>query len=56
MGWEFKLDHLSEWLRSKTQAATHAGEDLVKGEHSSIAGGIVILYNQSGNQSGIFSE
>ena len=29
-----------------------AGEDVEKGEHSSIFGGIASLYNHSGNQSG----
>jgi hypothetical protein len=29
-----------EWLRSKTQVTTDAGEDVKKEEHSSIAGGI----------------
>jgi len=31
---------------------TDAGEDVEKGEHSSIFGGIAGLYNHSGNQSG----
>jgi len=30
----------SEWLRSKTQVTTDAGEDAEKEEHSSIVGGI----------------
>jgi hypothetical protein len=33
-----------------------AGEDVVKGEHSSTVGGIASLYNHSGNQSGSSSE
>jgi hypothetical protein len=33
-----------------------AGEDVEKEEHSSIVGGIAILYNHSGNQSGGSSE
>jgi hypothetical protein len=33
-----------------------AGEDVEKKEHSSIAGGIANLYNQSGNQFGSSSE
>ena len=37
--------------RLKTQALAHAGEDVVKAEHSSIAGGIANLSNHSGNQS-----
>jgi hypothetical protein len=32
--------HKSEWLRSKTQVTAHAGEDVEKEEHSSIAGEI----------------
>jgi hypothetical protein len=32
------------------------GEDVEKGEHSSIVGGIESLYNHSGNQSGGSSE
>jgi hypothetical protein len=39
----------SEWLRSKTQATAHAGEDVDQGEHSSIAGERANLYNHSGN-------
>jgi hypothetical protein len=38
-------------LRSKIQVTTDAGEDVMKEEHSSIAGGIASLYNHSGNQS-----
>jgi hypothetical protein len=33
-----------------------AGEDVVKEEHSSIAGGIAYWYNRSRNQSGGSSE
>jgi hypothetical protein len=33
-----------------------AGEDMVKEEHSSIAGGIANWYNHSGNQFGSSSE
>jgi hypothetical protein len=33
-----------------------AGENKVKEEHSSIAGGIASCYNHSGNQSGVSSE
>jgi hypothetical protein len=33
-----------------------AGEDVEKEEHSSMVGGIASWYNQSGNQSGDFSE
>jgi hypothetical protein len=32
--------HLTEWLRSKTQVTTDAGEDMEEEEHSSIASGI----------------
>jgi hypothetical protein len=46
----------SEWLRSKTQVTADVGEDVEKGEHSSIVGGIASLYNHSGNQSGGSSE
>ena len=35
---------------------TDAIEDVEKGEHSSIVGGFVSLYNHSGNQSGGSSE
>jgi len=48
--------HQSEWLRSKTQVTTDAGEDLEKKEHSSIVGGIASWYNHSGNQPGGSSE
>jgi hypothetical protein len=48
--------HQSEWLRSKTQVTADSGEDVEKEEHSFIAGGIVSLYNHSGNQSGGSSE
>ena len=40
----------------KTQVTADAGEDVEKGEHSSIVGGIASLYNHSGNQSGGSSE
>jgi hypothetical protein len=46
----------SEWLRSKIQVTSDAGEDVEKEEHSSIVGGIASLYNHSGNQSGGSSE
>jgi hypothetical protein len=46
----------SEWLRIKPQVTTHVGEDVVKGEHSSIAGGIANWYNHSGNQCESYSE
>jgi hypothetical protein len=35
---------------------TDAGENVVKDEQASIAGGIAIWYNHSGNQSVISSE
>ena len=38
MTWRFYLIP-SEWLGSITQVTAHAGEDVEKGEHSSIAGG-----------------
>jgi hypothetical protein len=44
------------WLRSKIQVTADAAEDVEKEEHSSIAGGIAIWYNHSGNQSGGSSE
>jgi hypothetical protein len=34
----------------------HAGDNVVKEEHSSIAGGMASCYNHSGNQSGVSSE
>ena len=40
----------------KIQMIGDAGEDVVKEEHSSIAGGIMSWYNHSGNQSGVSSE
>jgi hypothetical protein len=40
----------------KSQATTRTGEDVEKGELSSIAGGIANWYNHSGNQSGSSSE
>jgi hypothetical protein len=33
--------------QNKTHGTAHAGEDVEKGEHSSISGGIKNLYNQS---------
>jgi hypothetical protein len=49
--------HLTpEWLRSKIHMTADAGEDVEKEEHSSIGGGIAILYNHSGNQSDGSSE
>jgi hypothetical protein len=45
-----------EWLRLKTQVTAHAGEDLEKEQHSSIAGGIASLHNHAENQSGISPE
>ena len=35
----------------KTQVTADAGKDVEKEEHSSIAGGIASLYNDSGSQS-----
>jgi hypothetical protein len=43
------LEIQSEWLRSKTQVTTHAGKEVRKGEHSSIAGLSENLYKHSGN-------
>jgi hypothetical protein len=48
---EIPPSHPSEWLRSKIQVTPNAGEDGKKEGHSSIAGGIVSLYNHSGSQS-----
>ena len=48
--------HKSEWLRSKRQVTADSVEDVEKGEHSSIVGGIASLYNHSGNKSGDSSE
>jgi hypothetical protein len=41
---------------SKPQATVQAGENVEKGEGSSIAGRIANLKNHSGNQYGGFSE
>jgi hypothetical protein len=43
-------------LRSKIQVTADAGGDVVKEEHSSIAGGIASLYNHSGYLYGDFPE
>ena len=43
------MSHLSEWLRSKTQEKTGAGEDVEKEEHFSTAGGVASWYYHSGN-------
>jgi len=48
--------HRSECLRSKTQEIAHAGKDVERGKHSSIAHGSANLYNYIGNQFGSFSE
>jgi hypothetical protein len=48
--------HQSDNLRSKSQLITHVGEDMEKDEHSSIAAGIANRYNNSGNQSGGYSD
>jgi hypothetical protein len=50
------MSHQSQWLRTKLQVTIHAGEDVEKKEHSSIAGGIAEWYNHSGNKSGGSSE
>jgi hypothetical protein len=55
LSWDSTL-HPTEWLRSKTQVIAHASEDVEKEEHSFIAGGIVNLYNHSGNQPGCSYE
>jgi hypothetical protein len=39
----------------KTQVITHDGEDMDPGEHSSINGDSLNLYNHLGNHSGSFS-
>jgi hypothetical protein len=41
---------------AKIKMTADAGEDVEKGEHSFIAGGIANLYNHSGNHSGDSSE
>jgi hypothetical protein len=46
----------SQWLRSETQGAADAVEDVEQGEHSSIAGGSANFYNHFGNQFDSFSE
>ena len=43
-------------LRSKPLMTAHAGEDVEKGEHSSIAGASANWYSRFGNQYGEFSE
>jgi hypothetical protein len=53
--WNFIL-HLSEWVKSVKWVETHAGENMEKEEHSSIAGGSANLYNHGGNQYGDSSE
>ena len=53
---QIKTTLRSDWLSSKSQVTADAGEDVVKEEHSSIAGGIVSLYNHCGKQSGGSSE
>jgi hypothetical protein len=45
-----------ETKKKKIQGTAHAGKDVQQGEHSSIAGGNVNLYNHFGNQFGGFSE
>jgi hypothetical protein len=45
-----------EWLRLKIQVTADAGEDVVREEHSYIAGGIESWYKHYGNQSGGSSE
>ena len=42
-----------EWLRSKSQVTTHAGDDVEQEEHASLADGSAKLYNHSANQFGI---
>ena len=42
--------------KTKNSGDRDAGKDMEKGEHSSIVGGIALLYNHSGNQSGGSSE
>jgi len=51
---EIPNSHQSEWLRSKTQVTTDAGEDVEKEEKSSIVGGVENWNNHSRNQSGGF--
>jgi len=53
--WE-STSYQLEWLKSKTEVTTDAGEDVEKEEYSSIVGGIANCYNHSGNQSGGSSE
>jgi hypothetical protein len=45
-----------KWLRSKTQATAHAGQDVEHGEYSFITGRSENLYNYCGNLFGDFSE
>jgi hypothetical protein len=47
---------LPEWLRSIKEVTVHAGEDILQGEHSSIAGGSANVYSQYGNQYEVSSE
>ena len=51
--WDSTL-HPSEWLRSKTQATAHYGEDVE--QEKDIAGRSANLYKHSGNQLGGFLE
>ena len=48
--------HLTPVRMANIQVRADAGEDVDKEEPSSIVGGIAILYNHSGNQSGVSSE
>lgn len=46
----------SEWLRSKTQVITVAGENVEKPRHTSKISGTLSWNNHSGNRLGVSSE
>jgi|UPI0000F4C9A5 hypothetical protein len=51
-----RIQHQSEWLKSKTPVTADAGKDVEKVEHPSISNGISSWYNHSTNQFGGSSE
>jgi hypothetical protein len=55
MTWKFYLIPI-RLAKINTEATAHAGEDAEKGKRSSTVGGSANLYNNSGNQSGSYSE
>jgi hypothetical protein len=53
MALRFHLTYV-RMAKIKTSVTAHGSKGVKQGEHSSIAGGSVNLYNHSGNQFGIF--